>query len=615
MLFYLSHGQHVAPPETPEADLVRADLAPMEAVAPERARATAVRSLEPAGAATDPAAAAAAAVPPGGKFRYYFPEAAGLPETAAMPDLLDALADSMVEDIPQGQNQDPEDKNSTRIAPVFTYLGQFIDHDVTANTDRDSALSFIDGAIPPATRPQVEAGLENLRNGGLELDSLYGDRPDQEPFLLKLAGLMRHPTLKAKMRLGVPDLALGPRPPLPAEPDNATDLLRLRFLLDRGFVTLAELQALEPRLRDAFIDKDGNPIGARAIIGDGRNDENLLVAQLHALFLRFHNKIVDATGGNDFQKARQLTTWHYQWLVVNSYLRTICDGPTLDEVIEMEAPLYHGFFMEHGTPGPKKPMPLEFSVAAFRFGHSMVRAVYDHNRIFGEAVAGSPDPLIPVAPFNLLFAFTGNGRMRPDPNGDPLTGGQLPVNWIIEWNRFLAVDPTRPLRSARKIDTDIAPPLGDLVNEANDPSLSATTRKLFKHLARRNLRRGYRLNMPTAQATYAAMRSRGVRPFWMLTPEEIASGSQARQNAIIAGDFHVTTPLWFYILKEAEVLNGGEALGPMGTHLVANTLLGLIIEDGDSYWNAQGGRWSPNKFNAAQPIDSLEAMARFSGML
>jgi hypothetical protein len=618
MLFNLSHGQHIAREDAPPADVARADLTPMAAVAPNQVRPRRKGQLETVGADASPdRAPAPEPEAPVGKFRYFFPDAAGLPETPEMLARLDALGDSMVEDNPTGP--EPATLNATTLPPILTYFGQFIDHDITANTDRESELSFIDGNVTPADRAVVEAGLVNLRDGALELDSLYGDKPDQHPFLLKLAGLMRHPTFTAKMRLGVPSLADGPRPPLPASPDNATDLPRLRFFLNRGDITLQELQDLPDDLRGAFLEPDGAPIGARAIIGDGRNDENLIVAQFHALMLRFHNKLVDATGGGNFEEARKLTRWHYQWLVVNAYLRAICDAAVLDEVIEMEAPLYHGFFDKHGpthgATGPKMPMALEFSVAAFRFGHSMIRAVYDHNRIFGEAVPGSPSPLIPVAPFNLLFAFTGNGRMRPDPTSPPVTNGPLPVNWVIEWERFLSVDPTRPLRAARKIDTDIAPPLADLVNEANDPALAPQTRALFKHLARRNLRRGYRLNLPTAQSAYGAMRTIGVKPFWMLKPQEIASGSPERQDAVTAGGFHVETPLWFYVLKEAEVLGQGEKLGPLGSHLVANTLLGLIIEDKDSYWNAPGGRWSPDKFNASQPVDSLEEMVHFCGMI
>ena len=237
-------------------------------------------------------------------------------------------------------------RRTRKIPPVFTYFGQFIDHDLTANTDRDSAISFIDGAITPAARSDVEANLVNLRTGSLGLDSLYGDDPGQGAFATKLANLMRFPTNTAKMRLALA-APVGGRVPLPST-DSATDLLRLGFLIRNGLLTVDELKALvPPELRNQFIDKaTDQPILARAIIGDARNDENLIVAQLQVLFLRLHNKIADATGSHSFEKVRRLTRWHYQWLVVNSYLKTVCDPAIVDEVVDMEAPLYAAFFQQ-----------------------------------------------------------------------------------------------------------------------------------------------------------------------------------------------------------------------------------------------------------------------------
>lgn len=604
MLFSLGHGQHVVQQEIPAArpdDRPHAPTVPLAAVAPEM-RAAAPQRLMAMADGQDAAPEGDAMVsyaPPAvepGKFRYLFPYAEGLPERPDMPALLDALADSMVE-----EGGDPAGKNSS-IPPVFTYLGQFIDHDLTANTDREVGTSTIDGAITPLPREEVERDLANLRDGSLALDSLYGDAAGQHPFAMKLSGLMRFPGNQAKMRLATP-APIGARPPLPAT-DNATDLLRLGFLLRNGLVTEDELKALTPPdLRRVFIGDSDAPILSRAIIGDARNDENLLVAQLHVLFLRLHNKLADATGGRSFERARRMTRWHYQWLVVNSYLPTICDPGVVAEVIDMEAPLYAAFFAEHGGLGPKMPMPLEFSIAAFRFGHSMVRAVYDHNRIFGTP-DGAGENFGPT-PFNLLFAFTGNGGMPPAlPTDPPNATGQLPQRWVIEWERFVRAAPG--LRAARKIDTDLAPPLADMVNEAAG---------VFKHLARRNLRRGYRLNLPTAQACVAASQGAGFKPFPALTPEQLRSGGQARQGAMAAGGFDEATPLWFYVLKEAEVLGGGEHLGPPGSHLVANTLLGLIVNDPDSYWNADGGHWSPARFRPNDPIDSIEDVARFCGMM
>jgi hypothetical protein len=609
MLFSLSHGQHAldAAEAAARGAAEASSAAPVavQAVNPDAVPAPVAMAAAPELAMADGRAARASRAAPrpppalAGAFRYYFPDAPGLPADPSMPDKLDALAASMVE----AGAADPS--GNSGIPPALTYLGQFIDHDVTANTDRETEVSVIEGAIDPLPRATVADGLANLRDGSLALDSLYGEATGSHAFTAKLAGLMRWPLNRAKMRLGQPIEPEGGRVPLPLAPDDATDLLRLGFLLDRGLVTIPELQALEPELRRVFLEEDGaTPIRARAVIGDARNDENLAVAQLHALMLRFHNKLADATGGRSFRRARRLTQWHYQWIVVNEYLRRLCDEAVLDEILSLGAPRYTAFLDRHGADGPRMPMPLEFSVAAFRFGHTMVRGAYDHNRFFGEAVPGFDNVIPGAAPFNLLFAFTGNGRMLGRPERK-----QLPSNWVIEWDRWLRTDPARPIRSARKLDTQLALPLNEMENEHPDVN------SLFRKLAARNLRRGYRLNLPTAQGCLDGIEAAGYAEVLRLTPEQIMSGSETRRKAVEAGHFHHATPLWFYVLKEAEVLGQGERLGPLGTHLVAETLVGLIANDPDSYWNADGGRWSPDRFRPGDPISSLEAVARFAGML
>lgn len=597
MLFSLSHGMHVVQDSAPlqpiaadstrsrgatavEAAQTEAGVIPIDAVVDETRGTTRGLALERAmRSATAP-----------GAFRYLFRNAAGIPTGPQALAALDALADSMATEAPG--------PSESALPPILTYFGQFIDHDITANTDREVVgLSEIAGDIQPMDRGTVEAGLGNLRDGSLGLDSLYGDKPGQGPFATKLARLMRHPTLTDKMRLGMTADSGGGRPPLPADP--AADLLRLGFLLDRGEITEAELNALDPALRANFVDSAG-PIRTRAIIGDGRNDENLLVAQLHVAFLRLHNCFVDVLG--DFDAARQATRFHYQWLVLHQYLPAICAGNVLDEVLATGAPLYAEFHDANRPADPDQlPMPLEFSVAGFRFGHSMVRGAYDHNRFFGTAVAGSTQ-LTPFATFQQLFEFTGNGRMPSPLTADPKTA--LPGNWVIEWERFVHAE--SPAHSARKIDTHLAPPLADLLNEPANPAV-------MKRLAQRNLRRGYRLNLPSAQAMAEAINATGLyRPIPILTPEQVREGREFLQ----APGLDAATPAWFYVLREAE-LTGGNHLGPLGSHLVANTLVGLVVHDASSYWNARigGHRWSPSLFRPAEPIDSLKAMLRFVGLL
>ena len=525
--------------------------------------------------------------PQSGAFRYYFHDAPAFPQSESMVAALDELGNSMFDPAIPSPDVD--------LPPILTYFGQFIDHDITANTDRrvpDVSEIDVDPLIP-TLRDTITDKLDNLRDGSLGLDSLYGDSVGQDAFSQKLSQLMRHPVHTAKMRLGVPMTT--PDDPIRPPADDATDLLRLGFLLETGALTEAELQALPEAQKGALIGTDNQPIRQRAIIGDFRNDENLLVGQLQVAFLRLHNRLVDEVG--TFDEARRLTRYHYQWLVANEYLPSLCDRSVVDELIATESKLYGDFFDAHEPAmAPKMPMPLEFSVAAFRFGHTMVRGGYDHNHVFGQAVDGLTNRR-PFASLNELFLFTGDGRMAG------ASDRQLPDNWVIDWARF--VNAETPVRSAKGIDTRLDPPLDSLINQKDNAGI-------FQHLARRNLRRGYRLNLPSAQDLIAGINATGhFRPIQTLAPDVVM------ENRSISGaDFGAATPLWFYILREAETVGSGH-LGPLGTHIVAGTIMGLIMKDPSSYWNdtTAGHRWSPSTFRPGAPIDSLKAMLRFTGQL
>ncbi|GFE63668.1 peroxidase family protein [Litoreibacter roseus] len=544
-----------------------------------------------------------------GRFAYFFPDGDGIPVSADTTRHLDDLADAMV--------QAPQDEiENSSIPPVFTYFGQFIDHDITANTDRETGFSIIDTqVVTPVARGEVSKKLQNLRAGTLNLDSVHGGGPVQGPLAKKLDEALRFPADRSKLWAG----KVSPGPigtvPFPADPDDeARDLLRVSRLIEGNGSPLSEadLRALPDDLRKMFIKEDDSLNLQRAIIGDMRNDENLAVAQFHLAVIRLHNRIIDhahehpdaPNGDADalFNWGRKMTSWHYQWLVANAYLPAICDADTLVDVMEAGPRVYNDFLDKNRPSDPSLlPLPLEFSVAGFRFGHTMVRDAYDWNRFFGRPHG---DPVLDQADFPLLFQFTGNGGMRGAPS--------LPDHWPIEWDRFVH-PPTAdaPDRSARRIDTNIAIPLGAMVNE--NPGINGR----MAHLASRNLRRGLRLNLPSAQACLQKLRDTYSISLPELSEAQLTSGTTG--DAIRTGNFVEHTPLWFYILKEAEELGKNGQLGPLGSRIVADTLMGLIANDPQSYWNATArpGDWHPN--DGVKPdgvvIDSVAKMMEATRLL
>ncbi len=564
-------------------------------------------------------AAAEASQPSAETFGYLFPGADELP-SGDRKAALEALAAAMADATPE-----PESLNAD-IAPIVTYMGQFIDHDVTAGTNTEAvtvALQINAATIEPQARSLVATGLLNMRKGSLGLDSLYGDGPVDGPMSRKLQAAMRDPQDRRRMRVGFVHQLNNPaiprqRPLLPlriASGDFAgeteADVPRVGVIVPSvEFPTSADLpEALRPTsATDAKWDR-------KAFIGDSRNDENVIVAQLHVAFLRLHNAFVERLGaGGTFEEARRLTTFHYQWLVVNDYLKAICNEQVLDDVIRAEAPIYQRFYAArkaHLPPGIL-PIPVEFATAAFRFGHSLVRGEYDYNRNFtrgeGNEVAGN---------FQLMFAFTGNNTTPVGFGGDPT----LPDNWIVEWDRFTRVDLTRPLSSTRRIDTRLAQPLFNMQNEPADAG------GMFQRLAERNLKRGHVQNLPTAQALLKALAQAGFDLGDPLTAAQVSGDTSSGIGKVVHDNgFDTETPLWFYILKEAELLGtsqrvggseGGHRLGVLGSRIVAETLVGLIVSDTESYWNAPGGPWNPamSASGGTPPIDSMEAMFRAAGLL
>ncbi len=441
-----------------------------------------------------------------GKFGRMFPGLRPLtPSLESLTELGNAMNDAKP-DSPQGDN--------ANVPAGYTYLGQFIDHDITFDT---TALQEI--IVDPLA-------VRNFRTPRLDLDSLYGSGPNGQPYLYDLSD---------------PELFLigttneqpgGGDPGIPTKLPN--DLPRAQSTL--------------------------------AIIGDPRNDENLIVAQLHLAFLKFHNKIVAGIRDGSitqespirkspFEEARDLVIWHYQWIVLHDFLRRVLDTEQLDQVLKKG----RRFFKFDGEPF----IPVEFSVAAYRLGHSMIRAVYDYNRVFTPRPGGATP-----ATLDLLFRFTAKSGELGDFANIP-----IPSDWIIDWRRFFEIDPNVEVGLSRKLDPFLVDPLKNLPNVPEPSSLAV-----------RNLRRGRSMGLPSGQSIARFMK------FKPLSKSDIGKGPDgavAKKHK-----FDVESPLWYYILKEAQIQGKGKRLGQVGSRIVAEVFVGLLEADSSSFL-ARNPEWQP----------------------
>lgn len=440
------------------------------------------------------------------RFTRMFPGLAAFrPDIAALTRLGEAMDDT------------PNFKDHRSLPAGFTYFGQFLDHDITF----DQTSNLPDSALTPEE-------VENGRTPSLDLDSVYGLGPGREPKPIFEADGVR-------LRIGRTSPLAGPE----LDPESAA----LPNDLPRGHKPEA------PR---------------EATIGDPRNDENLAVAQLHLAFLKFHNVVAARLAENGlrgtglFEAARRTVVLHYQWIVLHDFLARVVEPEILARVIRDGG----RFFTP--TAADELGMPVEFSVAAYRFGHSMIRDDYSWNRNFEPTSLG------------LLFTFSGV-------NGDMFGLPILPSNWPIDWRRFFdfspapGIEPPPVLNLTRSIDTALAVGLNDI------PSLRPEGPK--RPLAVRNLLRGRVLGLPSGQHVAAHL---GVTA---LTPEQLRNGAHAR--VLQRGGFDKQTPLWYYILKEAELFHDGQRLGPVGSTLLAETFVALIRNSRTSLLAADMGDWRP----------------------
>jgi hypothetical protein len=402
----------------------------------------------------------------------------------------------------------------SNIPAGFTYVGQFVDHDITLDVS-----SSLDTATNANSVP-------NMRTPALDLDSVYGEGPAVDPFLYDFPA--SGPATAIKMQLGS-NSSFGPGGS--AGPVGNPGGMKAHVDFD------------VPRIHNP-----ANPALSTltAVIGDPRNDENLIVSQLHHAMLRVHNKVVDmllAAGftGDIFVEAKRQATLHYQWAVVHDFLPRICGQAAVDDALANVK----------AKPNSRFQMPVEFSVAAYRFGHSMIRDEYWLNFELRNK------------PMSDVFAF--------------IHEPHLPVrsNWVVDFNAFFETGFAGPVfNHARKIDSVLASALEDLDGSG--------TNALMSILATRNLLRGLVLGLPSGQATAAAL---GVPA---LTTAQLIDGLPADEVAVLQqqnGLLLEKTPLWYYVLREAMVTSAGEHLGPLGGKIVADTFVTLLRRDALSMLN------------------------------
>ncbi len=404
---------------------------------------------------------------------------------------------------PAKSTHNPDNPASTA---GFTFFGQFLDHDMTF--DPTSSLA----------RRQDPESIRNFRIPALDLDSVYGSGPVASPHLY----------------------------------DQSVDAGRTTLLVEEIPGSAAASVDGTPR---HDLPRNSQNV---ALVGDPRNDENLVVSQLHLAFLRFHNRVVadvkaelgpGYTATEIFAEAQRLVRWHYQWLVLHEFLPTTVGQAMADDVLAAGP----RFFTWRNDPF----IPVEFSVAAYRFGHSQIRPSYRVN--FGTSAT--------VASQQFFALLIDPDTTEPDDPAD-LRGGRRAPRRFIDWQTFFDFRDGLA-RPNKKIDTMLSTVLFHLPGRPSGEPASLATRNLLRNLV---------MKVPSGQRVAQAMRL-----------PELAPGDL---DDLRAFDLHRRTPLWFYVLREAEVTARGEHLGPVGGRIVTEVIVGLIRGDRQSYLR-QDPRWTP----------------------
>ena len=375
-----------------------------------------------------------------------------------------------------------------KIPAAYTYIGQFIDHDMT-----------LEPAKVSESGPNDPCDMANRRTNPLNLEAVYG-----APYQSMEAGILEDDGLR--FRLGDRENQDGVKFDVPVHSESKAPL-----------------------------------------VADRRNLENAIIRQVHVMFLRLHNVALRETP--TFAEARRRVSHQYQWLVVHDFLDKICEPRGIgDPLVDWRSQF---------------AIPIEFSRAGFRFGHSMVRGEYDVGEITGT---------VP-----LLLLLGGEG-----PND------ALPRGHAVRWPVFFNIPGAGSSESALPIDSSVVMPLFYLP----PPPVMLFRSDLPKQdnfiLPRITLQRGAASQLPAGPSVRKALGLPDIKPS--------TRGYDPWADIKACGIPLEQIPLWYYILVEAEAKHGGRRLGPVGSFIVREVIMGALWANKESYLNEHGPDWVPPKW-------------------
>ncbi|HSF66198.1 MAG TPA: heme peroxidase family protein [Nitrospiraceae bacterium] len=451
--------------------------------------------------------------------------------------IIDAL-DQLENPILSITNPGDINRDNPNMTAGMTFLGQFLDHDITF--DPNSPLL-------EKTNPHTTT---NFRTARFDLDSVYGGGPERSPELYDPTSF----DIKLKVEA------------IPGSEEFSRNGA-IRFDLPRDPNTLV------------------------AFLGDRRNDENTILSQLHVAFLRFHNAVIDHLRADPalanlsaeriFKMAQRQVRWHYQWIILHEFLPLTIGQKRVDDILNQGIRFYH-FNRENPL------VPIEFSVAAYRFGHSQIRPSYRLN-------FGRPEAPYLHAPF-FVFIFDDNQDPgNPDP--DDLRGFKRAPRRFVDWQTFFNFGDGN-FRFNKRIDGKLSSVVMLLPGSRGPaPGLPSDG---VQSLPSRNLMRHVNFEIPSGQAIARRMN------LPVLTPAQL--------DALTPFGMEKSTPLWFYILKEAELMEDGLRLGPVGGRIVGEVFVGLLKADDASYLAVQPN-WTPVLPSATPGEFRMTDLLTFAGVV